>query len=678
MDNKNTKMSGISMCNPVDIDAEYLEYTLDYSIKHGFNHFQIIGPIHNPIKGNIDGMIKLRKYSQFNYEKNQEYVDFNLEVVNRVTKKASENGIRSYMWHHELDLPTDFGKEFPQILNAYGDIEVSHPLVIDFLENKISDFFAEYPYMDGIILTLHETKVPLLKLKDQKLGKVERVKLVTKTIYDTCTKLGKELIVRPFASIEEDYAMMTKAYSEISEKLVIMDKWTQFDWSLTLPNNRFFAKIEKNPIFVEADIFGEYFGKGRLPIMLEDHIAEKIAHCNGFSPIGYVSRIDRAGEHPFGSVNEVNLVIMNAHIKGKDPKSEIMRFFGEKYGINAAPKIYSVMSRTEEVQKKMFYLNGYYFHSQSYFPSFNHSNNHFYFEIMRTDCSIASDEWFIPPGWNRTSVDDLAKEKEEAVTLSRSLLSKVEGMKDILSPENYNELRVKFDNLYTTAMLWQCLFETFRAYSEFFEDKCDESRIHSALDKLLQIDQNGKERLGKDYAITCGWALTEMHNIGINDRVVNFVSDIKKLLAVEKKSREALKACSYYDYIVCGGATESHKLKKEVNFSDIYILPQGVCRIPGTSRGSDFSRVNAHGWFSYELKVHPNTENKIIVNLGSLAKKLDIKISFADQEIIIQEEIADNKIIEFTYNEKNGSDSVRIRFDRISPNTPCVYSVAVQ
>lgn len=70
---------------------------------------------------------------------------------------------------------------------------------------------------------------------------------------NTCKVLGKELIVRPFASIEEDYAMMTKAYEEISTELLIMVKWTQFDWSLTLPSNAFYHKIKKPPLLVEAD-----------------------------------------------------------------------------------------------------------------------------------------------------------------------------------------------------------------------------------------------------------------------------------------------------------------------------------------------------------------------------------------------------------------------------------------
>ena len=36
-------------------------------------------------------------------------------------------------------------------------------------------------------------------------------------MHDTCKKLGKELIVRPFASLEEDYVMMTKAYENAKQ-----------------------------------------------------------------------------------------------------------------------------------------------------------------------------------------------------------------------------------------------------------------------------------------------------------------------------------------------------------------------------------------------------------------------------------------------------------------------------
>ena len=397
---KHDRIKGISVCNPVDIDRDYLLFAVDYAGKLGFDHIQVIGPIHDGLKGNIDGMTPYRKYSHFDNIKDMTYVQYSIDAVNEACRKAKEYNIKVYQWHHELDLPSEFKEVYPEIVNSYGDIEVTHPLVKDFLENKVMDFFYAYPDMDGIILTLHETKIPLLKLKDQKLGKVERVKYVTKTLFDTCRSLGKELIVRPFASIEEDYVMMTKAYEEISSELLIMDKWTQFDWSLTLPHNAFYTKIQKNPLFVEADIFGEFFGKGRLPLMLKEHIAQKFTYCETFSPKGYVARIDRGGQTPFGDVNEVNNYIMHAHLNHEDVEKRINGFFEDNYP-EAAEEVRALMEPTEEILKKTIYTNGYYFSELSRFPTLNHCKNHFYFEMMREHCDIASNEWFIPKNWER-------------------------------------------------------------------------------------------------------------------------------------------------------------------------------------------------------------------------------------------------------------------------------------
>ena len=155
-------IKGIAVCNPVDIEKEYLLYTVDYAGKLGVNHIQVVGPIHNGVKGNIDGMTSYRKYSHFNNTKDMVYVDYSIDVINEACRKAREYGIKMYQWHHELDLPDEFKEVYPEILNGYGDIEVTHPIVKDFLENKVLDFFHAYPDMDGIILTLHET---MLRLK---------------------------------------------------------------------------------------------------------------------------------------------------------------------------------------------------------------------------------------------------------------------------------------------------------------------------------------------------------------------------------------------------------------------------------------------------------------------------------------------------------------------------------
>lgn len=667
------RMNGISVCNPVDIEKDYLMFTVEYAHKLGFDHLQVIGPIHNYVRGNIEGMTPYRKYSQFNDEKDDAYVAMNLDVVNAACKKASEYGIKTYMWHHELAVPARFQEVYPEICNDFGDVEITHPLIKDFLQEKIKDFFHFYPYFDGIILTLHETQIPLLKLKNQKLGKIERVQYVTQILFDSCKALGKELIVRPFASIEEDYEMMTAAYEQISNDLVIMDKWTQFDWSLTMPSNPFFSKIKKNPLLVEADIFGEYFGKGRLPLMLKEHILEKFRYCGGYKPAGYVARIDREGEIPFDDVNEVNLNIYAAALKGEDVDAAIDCFFDEKYG-SAANDVKSLMEPTEQILKKTIYAAGYYFSELSYFPRLNHSKNHFYFEMMTKDCALASNEWFIPRAWKRGEIADLIAEKETAAKEANALYERLLTLEGKLDHDAYQKLWKKFNNLKLMTAMWLELLKTFVSYARYFEtrDASDEAALENALCALLAYDREGAAALGDAYYCKYPVHDKEKSNVEI------FVENVRDNFRFEKTQRPLLeKDESILDFILCGAPMEGHKIQKEVNFSDTFTRNGAPCRIPGNMRGMQWSRITAHGWFSYEIKVTPNADNRIKLAIEGSNAKIDAKISIGDWEQVISESAEGRKEIELVYPERAGCDAARIRIDKISGNVPCVFSIQV-
>ncbi|MBQ3046561.1 MAG: hypothetical protein IJD54_00785 [Clostridia bacterium] len=670
-------IKGVSFLNPVVVDGDYYMFMTDYAIKHGYDHLQLIGPTHDGVRGNVDGMIYLKKYAQFNDGKDAEYVDYCLDVVNKCTKKASEHGIKNYFWHHELDLPTGFKETYPETLNEDGDIEVTHPIVKDYLENRIIDFYDAYPFMDGLILTLHETKVPLLRLKKQKLGKVERVKYVTQILYDTCKRLGKDLIVRPFASLEEDYVMMTKAYEEISNEMFIMDKWTQFDWSLTAPHNKFYNKIKKNPLFVETDIFGEFFGKGRLPLMLKDHIKNKFEYCEQFKPAGYVSRIDRNGNIPFGTINEVNLNIMHAVMNGLDVDEAIDEFLKEKYGA-AFKEVRAVVENTEEILKKIIYLQGYYFSELSLFPSLNHSKNHFYFEMMKESYDIASNEWFIPIGWERGPIEGVIEEKLSAKELAADALNRLLALKGKIDDGEYDKLYVQFTNLDMVAKVWVELTYAYIDYARYLESGKEEYKtdLYARFDNLKKYNAEGKEKLGgKFYCIVGDGAF---NSYGYAELIEDFVKETEISFKYETALNDKLKKENLVDYVICGGANESHRLQKEVNFSDSMIINGELCRICGNRKGMKWSTINAHGWFSYELKLKENTDNVIEVLASTSGESLDLKITVGENVTEIKQKIDGKMMLSFPVKAEKGQDKIRIRFDRISGNTPCVYTIKVR
>jgi len=670
--NGKQRIRGVSVCHPVEADREYLLYTVDYAKRMGFDHIQICGPIHDALRSNIDGMTPYRKYAQFDGEKDMAYVARAMDAINAACDAAGAAGIRIYMWHHELELPRGFQEAYPETLNGCGDIEVSHPLVKDFLVNKLTDFFQAYPKLDGIVLTLHETKIPLLKLKDQKLDKIQRVKYVTQILFDTCKALGKELIVRPFASLEEDYVMMAKAYEEISPELVVMDKWTQFDWSLTMPHNRFFRKITGNPLMVEADIFGEFFGKGWLPLMLKDHIAEKFRYCEAFHPIGYAARIDRGGNSAFGDVNEVNLRIYHAWLTGADPEAAIRDFFREKYP-RCAGQIQKLMERTEDVLKKMIYARGYYFSELSFFPSVNHSKNHFYFEMMRQNCCIASNEWFIPTDWKQVPVQALLDEKTEALQAAEALLPELEALEPLLEPGEYRRLWEKFCNLKLAASGWELVTKAFFHYVRLFETREDRAQrlLEADLEQLLALDRLGEELLGDRFYCRLGVSNRE------NNGIAAFVRDLRSSFQAEKALLDAVKP-EYLDFVPCGGAMEGHGLQKEVNFSDTLLENGILCRIPGNRRGLAWSSITAHGWFSYALKVRPHCRNTVTVHMSGTDGKLDVAVTLGEETHILSEAFTGSRDFSFTFRETEGKDALRIRFDKRTAAMPRIHWISVE
>lgn len=673
---KEKKVRGINILNPVEVDREYYLKAIDYAIANDYNHIQLNGPIHNLVRSNLDGMMFYRKYSRFNGEKDAEYVKLCMEVVNEALEKSHAAGIKTYMWHHELEIPNGFNEAFPEILNEYGDVEVSHPIIKDFLENKIRDFFAAYPLMDGFVLTYYETKVPLLRLKKQKLTTEEIMTYVTKILYDTCKSLGKEVIVRTDATVEEDYQVLLDAYERVAtDDLMIMDKWTQYDWSLSLPSNYFIRNIKKNPLIVETDLFGEYFGKGRLPLMLKNHIQKRFAFCEQYKPAGYCSRIDRGGYSAFGTVNEVNLHIMKAVLNGYDLEETIRKFFAENYGA-AGEAVKAAMEKTEGIVRKMLFANGYYYSELSWFPALNHCKNHFYFELMRENYKIASNEWFVPANYDRGPVQNIFDDLNSAKAEAEKALKEIEMLASLLAPEKYEQLYIDFKNLELAAKCWVELANVFFNYIRFFDEKDAKYKagLKTALSNLEDLDREGKAVLGSEFY--CNFLDVHAQRQQ-GEKILDFIADVTASFDYEEKAVAQLEAQGLTDFIVCGSGSEGHELKKEVNFSDTLLVDGELVRITGNRAGMNWSTITAHGWFSYKVKLKENTSNTITIIAGSTTDTLKMKVTVGDREYLIDQANAGKNVIELSYPAGEHETSATVKLDKISVNMPLVYIIKV-
>ncbi len=672
----NDRVRGITVLNPTDIEEKYLFETVEYAKENGLNHIEIVGAIHDYIHGNIDGMINYRKYSVFNNEKDADYVAMCMDVVNRALDEADKAGIKTYIWHHELDLPTDFDKIYPEVKNENGDVEVSSSVVMDFLEHKISEFFDAYPKMAGIVLTLHETKVPLLKLTNQKLSKSDRIKLVVEKIFDVCRRYGKELIVRPFSSLAEDTEIMQNAVREISPELVVMEKWIKFDWVITLPTNESLSEIE-NPLIVETDISCEYIGKSRLPIMFDRDIISRYEFCEKMNPIGYTHRIDRNGKKLLGNVNGVNLAVVEALMNGESTDEAIDAFFKKEYP-EAWREVKSIMEPTYELIVKLLHIKGFYFSQGSYFPDVNHSKNHFYIEMMREKYDIVSDEWFVPAAWERGDIESVLREKDEVVEVSEKLLKKLLTLDAKIEEKKYRELLVQFKNLYYTARLFKLLVKTYIDYARYFDtfDEAYEKDLYATASEMVKIDAEAALDVNdEDYYCNLAGYTTNNPNCRI---VPMWADELRECFEADKRKYASLKADDYHDLIICGSGNEGHRIQKEVNFSDTLVVDGEPCRFPGNKRGATWSRVNAHGWFSYEVKVKAGEVNRLTFELGGETDTVSLKISMGDTVSTVFEKCDGKLLHTVEYRAAENEDTLRVRIDRMTAHTPYIFSIRVE
>ena len=91
----------------------------------------------------------------------------------------------------------------------------------------------------------------------------------------------------------------------------------------------------------------------------------------------------------------------------------------------------------------------------------------------------------------------------------------------------------------------------------------------------------------------------------------------------------------------------------------------------------EWSSINAHGWFSYEVKVKPLEENEIHIVMGSTGEQLEVRITIGEKDYEIREKVCGRKKLVFPYAAGVECSSVRIRFDKISGYTPCVFGIKV-
>ncbi len=434
---------------------------------------------------------------------------------------AHQHGIKAHVWTHELD-------HVPQNLMKGAKVAAHGPEFWQWMTGRYQKLLKALPEVDGIVITLTETKVPIDddNLVISPLSPTERFRKMAQTIYDVLHPLNKQLILRTFTWIVEDYDWMLDAFRELPEDIIIMSKVNWGDWFQHYPSNPFIGKVAPHRQIVEFDLVGQYHGDTMVPWVYADYIQQQMQYDLSQNAEGVIARVDWSG-HAYGTANEFNAVAFNA--LAKDPFLNLdqlwQQWAKENYGADAAPYVISALKRSNKYTNLAFFTLGFKvlqmsgtMNSLSYMDGTRIMHSLFCRDVQARwkPELIPTAEKLLQPTM-RTMWESIA-EKEKAVEIADSCLKDLKRAQRYLTGSDFTYLTTLFQRAKLLARSWRWINEAYFRYLFLGQgDITQKDPLSMALDRVTDLAEEVEHCFGnRIYYLQ-------------PDRMLDFVSDIRLL-----------------------------------------------------------------------------------------------------------------------------------------------------
>ncbi|MHC4872903.1 MAG: hypothetical protein ACYTFY_13760 [Planctomycetota bacterium] len=498
-------------------------------------------------------LTQLNNYKKYNPEQ--------LAAIRDGLAKLKSKGKSTGIWFHDIFFSgdTDLLAIYPELKTPKGDLNLSHPLLHEFLVKRLETFFKALPEMDRVVLTMTETTYPVMHRFDNEMPPQQCIEWLLGIYRDCCNEYGKELIVRPFSANKEDYKLVNNALDNIVPDAPVMLKSDPYDWNPFLGISPYFADYKTRPVIMELDLAGEYFGRNFVPAVALEYLQERMEHGKDNNVSRYVGRIDRRGFFALGNCNSANVFYFsdyfNNNTTANNPDQFMGNFVNEHYPAAQDPQVLSqALQSSFEVIKKTFYVGGQLlFHV--YFSDLEQGINNLIFESFRSDHPLGhtANEWSFISDKKTLSYAEALKEKEDAVAEAENILKTV-----LKEAGGYPDLVEMSESLVLLTKLYLVLTKLSQAYLK----KCDNC-ADSLQDELDEYNKVVNEIINKRGKI---WM---PHNVYTEENSIvslaqSFAEDLCHTFEEEKRlSRQYVKSeNNLEDRVFCGMPGEGHFVGK--------------------------------------------------------------------------------------------------------------------
>lgn len=379
--------------------------------------------------------------------------------LRRVLAESAARGIRVFAEVKELWYPDELLELVPELRGPNGAVCPTNPYWENYVRDKISDLFREFPDLGGIIVSpaTRESKATIATRacrceRCESTEALDWYEWLLRAMHAPIASHGATLVVRDFAYTTHEQSALLAAARAVSGDIVMALKNVPHDFWPTFPDNPAIGRGEGLRQWVEFDVLGQYCGLGAVPCDLVADLRARLQTSRAAGVDGVWFRTDWELINDLSVFNSLNRVNLHAAAAlSADPGTPDAEIYSawSAWGLATAlvPEsmqeparapgsqetgalMQPIMAATWPVIAGALYTRGHVFqYSSKIAPTLDD----FFYVPERYH---SREQW--DPGSlsavavTRENVAAIVAEKEEAAVAARELLEQVEGIADDL------------------------------------------------------------------------------------------------------------------------------------------------------------------------------------------------------------------------------------------------------
>jgi hypothetical protein len=268
--------------------------------------------------------------------------------MRKIADMATERGIPYYLWLHEFnDMPKRFLKD--------GVLQMDHPELFPFLEDRYERLLRILPDAAGFVLTFHESDFRVFRSSQvaSQHDVPERIYRVAKFFHDFLRKRNKQLIIRNFFYEPLEMEYFQQALDRLPDDIISMCKDTTHEFHPFYPWDPQHGRSGGKRQIIEIDIGVEKAWSSQGVYAQTDYIRRVAQRAQEKRLAGLVCRARLIGDRPFEDHHEVNLFAFSRYLR--DPGLPVDQVQGDwaarrGFAAGAVPHVASALRRSEFIQ----------------------------------------------------------------------------------------------------------------------------------------------------------------------------------------------------------------------------------------------------------------------------------------------------------------------------------------